>query len=60
LYWILPTGCPASQFAEVAGRVRSGIEARGRGNAIPSFVIETGAVDPAERFRKDARAWLGL
>jgi hypothetical protein len=60
LYWILPSGCPASRFAEVAGRVRSGIETRGRHSAIPSLVLETSVVDPVARFREDARAWLGL
>jgi hypothetical protein len=49
--WTAEAGCAAGALKEVSERVGAGLGIR---------VLETSVVDPAERFREDARAWLGL
>ena len=60
LIWIFDRGCPADKTAAAAERFRKGVEENGRRIDIPSQVLKTRPVDSAQRFKEDARAWLGL
>ena len=60
LKWVAPDECLARTLKDLSDHVYAGLGTYGWRKDLEIEVLETRAVDPVQRFREDAREWLGL